>query len=55
MMTVLSTRLTSQPQRWAAVPATAMTATGLGLITFSPGNAILSRSLGCGPRSCSPW
>lgn len=42
MMTVLSTRMTSQPQRWAAVPAAAMTVTGLGLITFSPGNAVLA-------------
>jgi pimeloyl-ACP methyl ester carboxylesterase len=46
MITVLSTRLTSQPQRWAAVPAAAMTVTGLGLITFSPGNAALT---------CATW
>jgi pimeloyl-ACP methyl ester carboxylesterase len=42
MIAVLSPRLTSQPQRWAAAPAAAMTFTGLGLITFSPGNAALT-------------
>ena len=30
LMAVLSTRMTSQPQRWAAVPAVVMGATGLG-------------------------
>ena len=42
MIAVLSTRLTGRPQRWAAVPAAVMTVTGLGLITFSPGNAVLT-------------
>jgi pimeloyl-ACP methyl ester carboxylesterase len=42
MIASLSTRLTSQPQGWAAVPAAPMTVTGLGLITFAPGNAVLT-------------
>jgi pimeloyl-ACP methyl ester carboxylesterase len=42
MMRVLSARLTSQPQRWTAVPAVAMTATGASLIVFSPQGAALT-------------
>jgi pimeloyl-ACP methyl ester carboxylesterase len=42
MMTILSARMTSQPQRWAAVPAVAMTATGAGLLMFPPQNATLT-------------
>jgi pimeloyl-ACP methyl ester carboxylesterase len=42
MLAVLSTRLTSQPQRWAYVPASVMAVTGFGLITFAPGNAALT-------------
>ena len=42
MLAVLSTRLTSQPQRWALVPAAVMAVTGLGLITFAPGNSGLT-------------
>jgi pimeloyl-ACP methyl ester carboxylesterase len=42
MIAALSVRLTDQPQRWASVPAAAMTATGLGLMIFAPGNAGLS-------------
>ena len=42
LMAVLSTRMTGQPQRWAAVPAVAMSATGLALLTLSPGNATLT-------------
>lgn len=38
----LSVRRTSQPQGWAAVPAVAMTATGVGLVVLSPGDATLS-------------
>jgi pimeloyl-ACP methyl ester carboxylesterase len=38
LLAVLSTRLTSQPQRWALVPAAVMAVTGLGLITVAPGN-----------------
>ena len=42
LMAVLSDRMTSQPQRWAAVPAVAMSATGLALLTLSPGDAALT-------------
>jgi pimeloyl-ACP methyl ester carboxylesterase len=42
MMAILSARRTSQPQRWAKVPAAAMTATGLGLLAARPGNAPLT-------------
>ncbi|MGY1814968.1 alpha/beta fold hydrolase [Blastococcus sp. SYSU D00820] len=34
----LSARMTSQPQRWALVPAAALGATGLGLLVLAPGN-----------------
>ena len=39
MLALLTTRLTSQPQRWAYVPAAAMAATGVGLILLAPGDA----------------
>ena len=42
VLAVLSARRTSQPQRWAAVPAVAMTATGVGLVVFAPGDAAMS-------------
>ena len=42
MLAALSTRLTSQPQRWAYLPAGLMGATGLGLIAFAPGNTALT-------------
>ena len=42
MLAVLSSRLTSQPQRWALVPAAAMAVTGLGLLTVAPGNGVLT-------------
>ena len=42
MMRVLSATMTSQPQRWATIPAVAMTATGAGLLVFSPQDATLS-------------
>jgi pimeloyl-ACP methyl ester carboxylesterase len=38
----LSTRLTAQPQRWAWVPAAAMSATGLALLVLSPGDDTLT-------------
>lgn len=41
MMAVLS-RATLQPQRWAVVPAVAMTATGVALLTFAPQDATLT-------------
>jgi len=42
MLAVLSTRLTSQPQRWALVPATVMAVTGLALLAVAPGNSVLT-------------
>jgi pimeloyl-ACP methyl ester carboxylesterase len=42
MLAVLSSRLTSQPQRWALVPAAVMALTGLGLLTVAPGNSVLT-------------
>ena len=42
MMRILSARMTSQPQRWTTVPAVAMTATGAGLLVFTPQDADLS-------------
>ena len=42
MMRVLSATMTSHPQRWATIPAVAMTATGAGLLVFSPQDATLS-------------
>ena len=42
MLAVLSTRLTSRPQRWAMVPAGMMMLTGLGLLMFAPGYAALT-------------
>jgi pimeloyl-ACP methyl ester carboxylesterase len=43
MLAVLS-RLTSQPQRWALVPAVVMAITGLGLLAFAPGNSGLTEA-----------
>jgi pimeloyl-ACP methyl ester carboxylesterase len=40
-LAVLTARLTSQPQRWAAVPAVVMAATGAGLLALTPGNGAL--------------
>ena len=42
LLAVLSTRWTSQPQRWAAVPATVMAVTGAGLLAVAPGNGALT-------------
>jgi pimeloyl-ACP methyl ester carboxylesterase len=39
---VLSHRWTDRPQRWTAVPAIALGATGLSLMTFTPGNGALT-------------
>jgi pimeloyl-ACP methyl ester carboxylesterase len=38
LIAILTSRLTNRPQRWAAVPAAAMGATGLALVAFAPGN-----------------
>jgi pimeloyl-ACP methyl ester carboxylesterase len=42
LLAVLSTRLTSQPQRWALVPAAVLAVTGLALVTFAPGDGVLT-------------
>lgn len=42
LMAVWTVRRTSQPQRWAVVPAVAMGATGLALVAFDPGNHALT-------------
>lgn len=42
MMAVLSIRYTTQPQRWAAVPAAYLGVSGLGLLICSPQNATLT-------------
>jgi len=42
MPAVLSTRLTSQPQRWALVPAAVLTAMGLVLLAYAPSEAGLA-------------
>jgi pimeloyl-ACP methyl ester carboxylesterase len=42
LLAILSTRRTARPQRWAYVPAAAMTSTGVALGAFQPGNAVLS-------------
>ncbi|HEX8487055.1 MAG TPA: alpha/beta hydrolase, partial [Propionibacteriaceae bacterium] len=38
LMATWTVRRTSQPQRWAVVPAVAMGATGAALVAFTPGN-----------------
>jgi pimeloyl-ACP methyl ester carboxylesterase len=40
-LAVLSSRFTSQAQRWARVPAVTMTATGVALMVFTPQNGTL--------------
>lgn len=42
LLAVLTTRWTSQPQRWAVVPAAVMATTGAGLLAFTPGYGTLS-------------
>lgn len=42
MLALLSTRMTSRPQRWAVVPAIALAATGLGLLAFAPNDRSLT-------------
>jgi pimeloyl-ACP methyl ester carboxylesterase len=42
MMAALSTGVTEQPQRWATVPAVAMTVTGAGLVVAAPANDTLT-------------
>ena len=53
MMAVLSARMTSQPQRWAAVPAVAMSATGLAPAGLLPRRRHPRRGrLGLAPGRC---
>jgi pimeloyl-ACP methyl ester carboxylesterase len=42
LLATLSTRWTSQPQRWAAVPAAVMAITGAGLLAITPGDGTLT-------------
>ncbi len=42
LLAVLSTRMTSQPQRWAWVPAAALGAPGLGLLLTAPEDRVLT-------------
>jgi pimeloyl-ACP methyl ester carboxylesterase len=42
LMALLSERLSDRPQRWAAVPATAMALSGAGLVVLAPGAAAVS-------------
>lgn len=42
LLAVLSIRMTSQPQRWALVPAAGMAVTGLGLLVLAPGDGALT-------------
>src|SRR4051812_28674840 len=42
LLAVLSSRLTSRPQRWALVPATALGVVGAGLLVLAPGDDALT-------------
>ena len=42
LLAVLSTRLTSRPQRWALIPAALMGVTGLVLLVLAPANGALT-------------
>jgi pimeloyl-ACP methyl ester carboxylesterase len=42
MLAVLTSRRTTQPQRWAWVPAAALGATGVGLLVTAPGDRVLT-------------
>lgn len=44
LLAVLSSRHTARPQRWAAVPASVMAATGAALVLAAPGDATLTAS-----------
>ena len=43
MLAVLSTRLTTRPQRWAHVPAAVMATSGAALVVFNPGEPTMTR------------
>ena len=51
---VLSRRFTDRPQRWTAVPAVAMGATGLGLVVFTPGSGAMTAMSWIWPVSAAP-
>lgn len=51
LLSILTTRYTDRPHRWAAAPAVAMALTATGLIVLAPGDAALS-TLGW---VWSPW
>src|SRR3954454_23048733 len=42
LVVILTPRRTSQPQRWAVVPAVAMGATGAALLAFQPGDDVIT-------------
>jgi pimeloyl-ACP methyl ester carboxylesterase len=42
LLAMLTTRWTSQPQRWAVVPAAVMAITGVALLAVTPGNGTLT-------------
>ncbi|NTW41190.1 MAG: alpha/beta hydrolase [Cellulomonadaceae bacterium] len=42
LLALCSTRFTARPQRWAAVPATVLAATGTALVVVAPGDADLT-------------
>jgi pimeloyl-ACP methyl ester carboxylesterase len=42
LLAMLTARWTSQPQRWAAVPAAVMATTGVALLAVTPGSGILT-------------
>src|SRR4051794_25045106 len=42
LVATLTARRTSQPQRWAVVPAVAMGATGAALLAFQPGDDVIT-------------
>ena len=42
LLAALTSRFTSQPQRWAAVPATVMATTGVALLALRPGQGLIT-------------
>ncbi|MBV9831195.1 MAG: alpha/beta hydrolase, partial [Marmoricola sp.] len=49
LIAVLSQRWTNRPQRWAAVPAAVMGATGAALVVFAPGTDTMTALNWCWP------
>src|SRR5215208_512188 len=54
LLAVLSTRFSSQPQRWAAAPAAFMAVAGL-VSLLPPGSFVHDVLAGYGRPSCSDW